>query len=545
MEFAITDLLAGLRHLDLIAIAIAVAAIGIMGFAVYFSDRSNATNRAFLVFALATVAYGTFNYLNYQVQEPWQVLWLLRLTLFTATWHAFSFFTLFYIFPRAEITFPRWYKFVALPAAVLTSLLTLSRFIFERVDSVAVSGVTDPIRGPALPVFGMVAAVFVVAGIVMLVRRTGGPATLERAQARIILAGAALTFLLILTFNLILPVAFDMLLFVPLAPIFFLPIILATSHAIRRYQFLNVKAIAAELLTFVLSAILLAEIVVTDNVGTLLIRIGTFSFVLAFGILLIRSVISEVSQREHLEQMTRELTDANIKLKRLDRIRSEFLSFASHQVKAPMSVVKGYAQLIGDGTYGTVPEKVTEMVGKIKESADRLIALVNNLLDLRRIEEGRMQFAFDRVSMSNLVTQVVNDLLPLAERKNLELRHETPEHDELNAMLDTEKFRQVIQNLVDNSIKYTETGWVKVAAERRGSDIFVIVSDSGRGMPADLLPQLFEQFTRERDAAKRIEGTGLGLYIAKQIVLAHQGTITAASEGPGKGSVFTIVIPAA
>jgi signal transduction histidine kinase len=353
-----------------------------------------------------------------------------------------------------------------------------------------------------------------------------------------------LTLSLILTFTIFLPASFGILDFIPLAPVFFLPFIIATSHAIRRYHFLAVKVIATEVLTFVLAVITLVEVIIADDFGTLLLRIGTFTLVLAYGILLIRSVINEVKQREHLQQMTRELTDANIKLKQLDRIRSEFLSFASHQVKAPMSVVKGYAQLIGDGTFGAVPEKVKETSDKIKESADRLISLVNNLLDLRRLEEGRMEFALERTDVGTLVTETVNDLLPLAEKKGLTLTGETS-GENLGASIDTQKFRQVIQNLIDNAIKYTEKGWVKVRALREGQQIIITVSDSGRGMAADLIPQLFEQFTRERDAAKRIEGTGLGLYIAKQIVRGHKGTIRASSDGPGKGSTFTITLPSA
>lgn len=540
---SLPDFLTRFQNLDLASVAIAVAAIGIMGFVVYFSDRSSATNRLFLLFALATVVYGTVNYISYKVQEPERILWFLRLTLFTATWHAFAFFTLFYVFPAKKAIYARWYSFVAFPVAAITSLLTLTPYVFERIETVATSGVTNPIRGPGLPFFGMVAAIFVLLGLYWLVRKAYGAPSEQRSQSRIVLFGALLTFSLILTFNVVLPVAFNVLDFIPLAPVFFLPFIVATSHAIRRYHFLAVKVIATEILTFVLAVITLTEIIIADDVGTLLLRIGTFTLVLAFGILLIRSVIKEVEQRVHLQQMTRELTDANIKLKQLDRIRSEFLSFASHQVKAPMSVVKGYAQLISDGTFGSVPDKVKEISDKIKESADRLISLVNNLLDLRRLEEGRMEFSFEKIDVGSLVTETVNDLSPLAEKKGLELSVQVPP-EALTAAVDTQKFRQVIQNLIDNSIKYTERGWIKVVASRNEQQIIITVSDSGRGMTADLIPQLFEQFTRERDAAKRIEGTGLGLYIAKQIVLGHKGMIRAASPGVGKGSTFTITLPA-
>jgi two-component system CheB/CheR fusion protein len=143
-----------------------------------------------------------------------------------------------------------------------------------------------------------------------------------------------------------------------------------------------------------------------------------------------------------------------------------------------------------------------------------------------------------------MIEQTVTDLRTLADQKQLKLTYEGP-GGKLPASLDLVKFRQVIQNLIENSIKYTEKGWIKVSANRTGDTITMQVSDSGRGMAPDLIPELFEQFTRERDAAKRIEGTGLGLYIAKQIVLGHQGTIAASSDGPGKGSTFTVTIPVA
>lgn len=540
---AFQEIFARFQNLDLATVAIAVAAIGIMGFVVYFSDRTSATNRAFLAFALMTVSYGTANYFSYKFSDPTQVLLLLRITLFSATLHAFSFFHLFFVFPRKTVTYPRWYV-VIFGLVAFVAAMTLTPFVFERIETVANSGVTDPVRGPGLPIFGALAASLVLVGLYRLVKKAYGPTSEVRSQARIILFGAALTFALILTFNVILPITFSVLDFIPLAPVFFLPFIIATSHAIRRYHFLAVKVIATEVLTFVLAVITLIEVIIAHDLSTLLLRIGTFALVLAYGILLIRSVIKEVEQREHLQAMTKELTDANIKLKQLDRIRSEFLSFASHQVKAPMSVVKGYAQLISDGTFGAVPDKVRETSDKIKESADRLIGLVNNLLDLRRLEEGRMEFSFEKSDAGALSKETVDDIRPLAEKKGLTLNVDIPD-EPLFASLDVQKFRQVIQNLVDNSIKYTDKGWVKVVASRADRKIVITVSDSGRGMPKDLIPQLFEQFTRERDAAKRIEGTGLGLYIAKQIVLGHKGTLAAASDGPGKGSSFTITLPAA
>ena len=263
-----------------------------------------------------------------------------------------------------------------------------------------------------------------------------------------------------------------------------------------------------------------------------------------FGIVHVRMMVDSIRDRRRTQSLTLELRDANIRLKRLDRFRSEFLSFASHQVKAPMSVVKGYAQLIMDGTFGSVPTQVTEVAGKIKDSADRLVHLVNNLLDLRRIEEGRMEFSTEHTDIGLLIEQTLGDLRPLADKKGLALRYERG-NDALPAMVDIIKFRQVIQNLVENAVKYTDKGSIDITAARNGDTIEIRVRDTGRGISHDLLPELFEQFTREKTTSKRIEGSGLGLYIAKQIVLGHKGTIAAVSDGPGKGSIFIVTIPVA
>jgi signal transduction histidine kinase len=269
-----------------------------------------------------------------------------------------------------------------------------------------------------------------------------------------------------------------------------------------------------------------------------------FALVHIFGILLIRSVRKEVEQRERLEVLTKELAAANERLKELDKLKSEFLSFASHQVKSPMAAVKGYATLIYDGTFGLVPDKVKEVTHKIKASADRMIALVDNLLDLRKIEEGKMEYDFVEVEVAKFVSEIVEELSPLASDKKLELSFEG-EPSGIKIKADAQKLRQVIQNLIDNAAKYTQAGWVRVSVnpDQDKKNVLITVADSGLGISKELLPNLFQQFRRDTQHAKAIKGTGLGLYIAKEIVTAHSGEIWAESEGEGKGSRFFVKVP--
>jgi len=325
----------------------------------------------------------------------------------------------------------------------------------------------------------------------------------------------------------------------------FYPIVFA--YAILKYQLFDIKIILAQLVVFMLWGVTLVRLFLAKTLQEALIEGGFLAFLVIFGILLIRSVLKEVEQREKLEVLTENLKAANERLEQLNKLKSEFLSFASHQVKSPMAIVKGYASLIEDGTLKD-PNEIKATAGKIKQSSDRLIGLVNNFLDLRKIEEGRMEFNFEEKNLVEAVRDIVEELKPLAQKKNLELSFES-EKNEIKVNLDGQKFSQVIQNIIDNAIKYTEKGWVRVEIKTQKSKIkdaeeaLITISDSGRGISQELLPKLFEQFSRDSSVKKEIQGTGLGLYIAKQIVLAHKGDIWAESEGEGKGSRFIVKLP--
>ncbi len=268
-----------------------------------------------------------------------------------------------------------------------------------------------------------------------------------------------------------------------------------------------------------------------------------FAMIALFAFIWVRTTWRGANTEKKMQEMTMNLETANLKLTQLDKLKSEFLSFASHQIKAPMTVVKGYATLIMDGSFGSVPTQISEVAEKIKLSADRMISLVNALLDLRRLEEGRMTYQFAEIEIEPLVASVADEMQQLAAHKGLKLMY-TPAPSRWRVNADEQHLRQVLQNLVDNAIKYTDKGSVTIAlSEGPSRTVRIDVTDTGRGLSSDLVPKLFEQFSRDQSIAKEIAGTGLGLYIAKQMVAAHKGRIWASSPGPGKGSTFTVELP--
>jgi signal transduction histidine kinase len=232
----------------------------------------------------------------------------------------------------------------------------------------------------------------------------------------------------------------------------------------------------------------------------------------------------------------------NERLQELDRLKSQFLSFASHQLKTPLTAIKWQAELLLGGPAQTVPPDMIHGLQDIERSADNLMLMVNDFLDLRRIEEGRMEYAFERVDAVSVIRQAVERIRPIAVHKKLSLTVEAPDAPCV-IRLDAGKLEQVVRNLVDNAIKYTDTGSVVVRIGCDDATLTVSVKDTGRGMHPSIIPKLFGQFVREPGTEKVIEGTGLGLHIAKRIVEAHHGSISAHSDGPGTGSTFSFSLP--
>jgi signal transduction histidine kinase len=363
----------------------------------------------------------------------------------------------------------------------------------------------------------------------------------QKSKYLIVFLGTAFTFVMGSIFNVFL-LDFGNSEYIGWGPIATVVMVMFITYAIMKLDLMSIRMIGAELFTASLMILVIVRFIFSTNVNEWMINGITLILGIFFGILSIRSVVREAHDKEQISGLAKELKESNMKLVELDRLKSEFLSFASHQVKTPMSVVKGYATLIYDGTYGPVSEKIKETAQLIINSANGMISLVNSLLDLRKIEEGKIEFKFEVVNLTALVQGVVDELQQTASSKGLflEFHHEDKP---LMVKADSQKIFQVFQNLIDNSIKYTDKGWIKVDLRRKDGRALFSVKDSGRGISPDLLPNLFEEFRRDTSSIKKIEGTGLGLYIAKYIVSAHNGTTWAESEGNDKGSAFFVQIP--
>lgn len=265
---------------------------------------------------------------------------------------------------------------------------------------------------------------------------------------------------------------------------------------------------------------------------------------------------SEEDLREHrahleeiVEQRTAELQAANEHLKReiqerhrAEKLKDDFVSTVSHELRTPLSIVKEGIALMLDGITGEVNEKQRKVLLTSQSNIDRLARIINDLLDVSKMEAGRMEITREAVDLAEIVSQAVANLNPLAKKKDLYLNTELP-GCRLDAYADSGRLTQVLTNLISNAIKFTREGGVTVQARESDGVIECVVRDTGIGIAEEDIPRLFRKFVqinRENGAGRR--GTGLGLAIAKNIIELHGGYIRVEST-VDEGTMFTFVIP--
>lgn len=251
-----------------------------------------------------------------------------------------------------------------------------------------------------------------------------------------------------------------------------------------------------------------------------------------------------VNLEKEVSKRTGELKEAYEELKKLDRAKTEFVSIASHQLRTPLTAIKGYISMMLENTYGKPPAKMKRPLENIFASNERLIRLVNDLLNISRIESGKTEIVLEKDSLEETVSSVVEELKASANEKRISLVFKKPKKPLDKIMMDKFKLRQVILNLIDNAIRYTVKGEISVEIRKTDSKAILSVSDTGEGMTKEEIDHLFESFSRGK-AGNRLwtEGAGLGLYVAKKFVDMHNGKIWAESKGKDKGSTFFVELP--
>jgi len=265
----------------------------------------------------------------------------------------------------------------------------------------------------------------------------------------------------------------------------------------------------------------------------------------------LQKVLEEKQRFIRLKDFADQLEKANQELKRIDEIKSEFVSVASHELRTPLAAIKNAVQLILNGKTGEINENQTKFLSMADRNINRLTNILNNLLNLSRIESGKIGMKFENLELKELIELTASSLRPQADEKSIRIDVEVPE--QLPSVYgDHEKIEQILTNLIGNAIKFApDGGQILITAdslqngggERHRHMVAISVKDTGIGIPQEHLEAVFEKFHQVEGSLHRsMSGTGLGLAITKGLVEAHQGKIWVESE-VGKSSTFTFTLP--
>jgi len=366
---------------------------------------------------------------------------------------------------------------------------------------------------------------------------------IAKVQIQYVLNGLLIGTLFGATFNLILPLLGNYTL-VWLGPNFTIIALLFIAYSVIKHHLFNIRVIATELLVGLVAITLLVDLLLSESITLRLFKAVVFLIFIYLGISLIQSVLKEIKRREELEKLTQQLEQANIDLKKLDQAKTGFISMASHQLRTPLSAIKGYISMLLEGSYGKLSLKAKDKLLNVFQSNERLIQIINDLLNISKAELGKMELEMSDVQIADLLQSCFEEMKFEAEKRHLKLEFEKPTELLPKIQVDELKIRQVVLNLIDNAIKYTTKGGVTLRARKENSNIQISVQDTGEGLTDEEQKAIFSGFVRGTAGINFfVEGAGLGLFVAKKFIELHGGKIWAESEGSGKGSTFVIELP--
>ncbi len=515
--------------IDLIGIWLAIL--------VYRNNPKGKLNKIFLWMVVYMFGWVNFAYLARLIGEnnPSLATIFLRIAWFvTPLLFLFLYFLVIYLLEQ-EKKYSLLNKLCILLGGLLAFTTSFTNLIIKGVESI--DGDLTIIYGKGMWPFLGIISFLIVATLYPLIKTYVRSKTEKKFKIEYFLAGIFIFYLANIAFNITFPIFFKIVRFYWIGDYSSIILLGFTAYAIVKRELFGIKVVLTELLVGVIAILLLVQALGSETLFEYIWKGSLFVVFLVFGYMLIRSVLREIKLREALQQ-------AYAKLQVLDKAKSEFISIASHQLRTPLTAIKGYISMIIEGSYGKMPEKAQRPVENVYKSAERLINLVNDLLSVSRLEAGKIKVELEKTCIEDLILGIIEELKIKADKKKIYLKFQKPLRALPKIIIDPDKIRQVILNIIDNAIRYTITGGITIEVEVKTGKLRIIISDTGEGMTREEISNMFESFSRGAAGGRLwTEGSGLGLYIARRFVEMHHGKVWVESQGKGKGSTFYIELP--
>ena len=500
------------RKLEHILFFLFVVSLAIWSLANFLIDLSAETPKLSLLWVRVTAVIMSLS--------PWLFLWFVSL-------------------------FPNNKRILRLPIVIVGNIVALM-FAALSLTPLMVVGVNTAdypvslIKGPMYSVLIIYIGTLFMLGLVHLVRKLKTVEGLQKTQIIYLLVGSGLMIPTALTTNIILPNIFGITEFVRLGPIATLIFVGFTTYGIVRHKLFNTRVLTAQVLMTALVIIGVGQLLISQDLSGFILRLVILALLIFIGISLVKSVIREHDSAIRVNKLNTKLREANTHLKELMEIKTEFLQIASHQLRTPLTSLRGLLAMQAKGDFKKIEEKERdELQQGMLSSASQLNNVVNDLLDAMELEGGSLNFEFEQVNVNKLIQEVIETLKPSYEEKNLTITFKEINIPEIEA--DEGYLRQVFLNIINNAEKYTEKGGLTITTKTNNEKIEITFTDTGMGIDKEEIPKLFGKFIRgKRSALVHTDGSGLGLYIIKKIMDAHRGKVTLKSKGIDQGTTIQI-----
>lgn len=511
-----------------------------VGLLIFFNNPKLIISRLLLIFVILFSLWALLDVSLWATNDPALVMfaWSMQVLIEPLT-YAIAFY-IFYIFAFKSI--PNFKLNLAISFLLLPLIILLPTTY--NLESIALSS-CESIEGPIAKYYTYILNLIFIMLIFVTAVKALRITEKHRRRVLLLFVTGLLTFLLSFTSGNIIS-SFTDNWTISQYGLFGMPVFaFLIAYCIVQFEAFKIQIAGAQVLVVVLWALVCSLIFVESELLKIIAGL-TLVFTTVAGYLLIQSVHKEFEQRKEIEDLALKLQKANDRLKVLDKMKSEFVSIASHQLRSPLTSIRGYASMLLEGSFGKLPKKAEEAVEHIEKSSSYMASSVEDYLNVSRIQAGNMKYDYTDVNLSQLTKNIVDDLRQQAVKQGLLLTFKSNLKSQGIINADIGKTRQIIHNLINNAIKYTPHGSIKVTVYEKvhPKRILVDIIDTGVGMSTETIEEMFNKFERADNAHNiNTAGTGLGLYIAKKMANDMGGDISAASAGEGEGSTFSLEFP--
>jgi signal transduction histidine kinase len=520
-----------MQNIFIILLVISTLTSLVVGFVVYFRDKNIILNR--LLAAILIIA------------SIWPASILLTLFTNNLLISNLSFFSTALIMPILALVFLSFRQisklktYLYLIPGFIFALLSLLDGLVSRGLSTENGYVTMTEAGPLFPFFGLMVLIYSIIAIYEAYQSYKVTEGEKKLQIIYLLIGIITSVFMGAIFNLVLP-AFQIFELNVLGPIFILFTVATTVFAATRHYLYDRQVVFSELWAVLLILIGLVWLITNITFFNYIL----FVLLLSICLLFIRVVLSEANKKIALVRQRDRLIQDKEELQKIDILKDDFLKMAQHELNSPIALIEGKFSMIIDEKMGDFSDKQREYLKPLYLDAKRLAKLSKALVEVSEIDQGKIELYKKPININFLVNKVVKDIQEKAKQKNIALKIEiSDEIPEIN--IDQDKIERVLKRLLDNAVKYTDSGEVSLKAVKQENYITIKIADTGVGIKKEDQDRIFEKFYQPQRFANvplEQQGTGLNLYISKKLIELHGGQIKVESE-ENKGTAFEINLP--